>query len=95
MFALSFDLDVATAHEHHPKGSRQAYRDIERTLGQFGFERVQWSVYAANHEDLAKLFSAVDALKALDWFGRSVVDLRAFRMEQGSDFTEIVKRTAV
>lgn len=93
MFALSFDLDVAAARDCHPRGSRQAYRDIETTLREFGFERVQWSVYAANHEDLARLFRAIDALRALDWFGASVRDVRAFRMEQGSDFTGIMKRS--
>ena len=29
--------------------------------------------------------------KHLDWFGPSVKSMRAFRMEQGSDFTAIVK----
>ena len=65
--------------------------DIEKLLGQFGFKRIQWSVYAANHEDLAKLFGAIDGLRKLEWMGPSVVDLRAFRMEQGSDFTGVVK----
>lgn len=91
MFAISFDLDVAQARERHPRGSRQAYRDIELTLGRFGFERVQWSVYAANHEDLAELFRAIDALRAFDWFRSSVNDLRAFRMEQGANFTDVIR----
>ena len=93
MFALSFDLDVAVADERHPKGTRQAYRDIEKALGRFGFERVQWSVYAANHEDLATPFAAIDALRKFEWMGPSLVDLRAFRMEQGSDLTAIMKTT--
>jgi virulence-associated protein VapD len=91
MFALSFDLDVAEATRHHPRGSRQAYKDIEATLGSFGFRRVQWSVYAADHEDLARLYSAIDALRTYDWLRASLVDLRAFRMEQGADMTGIVR----
>jgi len=91
MFALSFDLDVAEAARSHPRGSRQAYKDIERTLGRFGFKRVQWSVYVADHEALARLYGAIDALRAHDWLGRSLADLRAFRMEQGADLTAIVK----
>jgi virulence-associated protein VapD len=51
----------------------------------------QWSVFAANDEDPANLFRAIDALRALEWFGPSVKNIRAFRMEQGSDFTAIVK----
>jgi len=92
MFVIAFDLTVADAQKHHPRSSRQAYLDIASTLEKLGFERVQWSVFAAKDEDLAKLFSAIDALRALEWFGPSVKNLRAFRMEQGSDFTPIVKR---
>jgi virulence-associated protein VapD len=62
-------------------------------LEKHGFERIQWSVYAANHEDLAMLFEAIDALRGMEWFGPSVRKLRAFRMEQGADFTAIVKKT--
>ena len=91
MFAIAIDLTVADAEEHHPKGQRQAYSDIAKSLRLYGFERVQWSVFAATNEDLANLFSAIDALRALRWFGPSVKNIRAFRMEQGSDFTAIVK----
>ena len=91
MFVIAFDLTIAEAKEHHPRSSRQAYLDIEKTLEKFGFERVQWSVFAATSEDLANLFSAIDALRGMTWFGPSVKNIRAFRMEQGSDFTAIVK----
>ena len=93
MFVIAYDLSVAVAHARHPKGSKQAYADIKTTLNRFGFERVQGSVYAAREEDLARLFQAIDALRALPWFGECVKSLRAFRMEQGSDFTAIVQGT--
>ena len=91
MFATAIDLSVADADRYHPKGERKAYSDIASTLRRFGFERVQWSVFAAKDEDLANLFRAIDALRAMPWFGPSVKNIRAFRMEQGSDFTAIVK----
>ena len=34
---------------------------------------------------------AIQALKAQPWFPLSVKDIRAFRVEQWSDFTPIVK----
>jgi len=77
MFVIAFDMTVADAQEHHPRSSRQAYLDIESTLEKFGFERVQWSVFASKDEDLANLFSAIDALRALKWFGPSVKNIRA------------------
>ena len=95
MFTIAFDMSVADTDKHHPKGSRQAYHDIEMTLGKFGFERIQRSVFAARNEDLANLFGALDALRSLGWFGPSVQNIRAFRMEQGSDFTALMQSADV
>jgi virulence-associated protein VapD len=39
----------------------------------------------------ATLFAAITALKAMPWFPGSVRDIRAFRVEQWSDFTPTVK----
>jgi virulence-associated protein VapD len=40
---------------------------------------------------MAKLFLAIQALQAKPWFPPSVRDIRAFRIEQWSDFTDLVK----
>lgn len=92
MFAIAIDMSVAAADAHHPQGQRKAYSDVARTLEAFGFRRVQWSVFATENEDLSNLFRAIEALRALKWFGPSVTSVRAFRMEQGADFTTIVRR---
>jgi virulence-associated protein VapD len=91
MFAIAFDLVVAEAEESHPKGSLQAYADMARALKGFGFERIQGSVYVTETEDMANLFSALLALRELPWFPASVRDIRAFRIEQWSDFTPLMK----
>jgi virulence-associated protein VapD len=52
---------------------------------------VQGSLYTNASEDLANLFAAIIALKALPWLPGSVRDIRAFRVEQWSDFTKLVK----
>ncbi|MGE9295420.1 MAG: virulence factor [Puniceicoccales bacterium] len=91
MFAIAFDLVVAEALRHHPKGVSQAYSDVGTTLGQFGFERVQGSLYTTESEDMANLFQAIQALKSMSWFSLCVRDIRAFRVEQWSDFTGVVK----
>ena len=87
MFAVAFDLVVDDTRRHHPKGVAQAYEDKGATLERFGFYRVQGSVYICEREDLANLFAAMNALKSLQWFTRCVRDIRAFRIEQWSDFT--------
>jgi virulence-associated protein VapD len=87
MFAIAFDLVVADTVKNHPKGVSQAYTDIGSTLGDYGFSRVQGSLYINASEDLANLFAAISALKALPWMPAGVRDIRAFRVEQWSDFT--------
>lgn len=91
MYAISFDLTVADTEKHHPKGVSQAYSDISSTLKRYGFERIQGSLYTNSDENMANLFQAMNALKALEWFPNSVRDIRAFRIEQWSDFTSSIK----
>lgn len=91
MFAVAFDLVVAETAHNHPKGVSQAYADIGSTLANFGFDRVQGSLYINASEDLANLFAAITALKGLPWLPASVRDIRAFRVEQWSDFTKLIK----
>lgn len=91
MFAIAFDPVVVETAQRHPKGVAQAYADIGSTLANYGFNRVQGSLYTTNSEDLANLFGAIMSLKALPWLPGSVRDIRAFRVEQWSDFTRLVK----
>ena len=91
MYAVSFDLVIADTEKNHPKGVSQAYAEIGQVLGKYGFERIQGSLYTSGNEDMANLFSAIYELKNLPWFADSVRDIRAFRIEQWSDFTATVK----
>ncbi|OGS92975.1 MAG: virulence factor [Gallionellales bacterium RBG_16_56_9] len=92
MYAVAFDLVVADTEQHHPKGVAQAYSDIGAILNEHGFRRVQGSLYLTDDEDMANLFLAIQALRSQSWFPKSVRDIRAFRIEQWSDFTLVVKR---
>ena len=91
MFAIAFDLVVADAEEHHPRGATAAYADIAITQRKFDFKRIQGSVYVTETDDMANLFAALLALKALPWLPPAVRDIRGFRIENWSDFTAIVK----
>lgn len=93
MFANAFDLVVADAERHDPKGTTQAYADIRKTLAGFGFEWKQGSVYLTTTDDLANLTASILALRSLPWFPLVVRDLRAFKVEHWSDFTPIVRQT--
>ena len=91
MYAIAFDLVVADTEQHHPKGVSQAYAEIGSILNEHGFRRVQGSLYVTDNENMANLFLAIQSLKAQLWFPMAVRDIRAFRIEQWSDFTAVVK----
>lgn len=93
MYAVAFDLTIADAEKYHPKGMAKAYMEIGAVLMEHGFRRGQGSLYVSDDEDMAKLFLAIQSLRNLSWFPKSVRDIRAFRVEQWSDFTELVKAT--
>lgn len=89
--SVAFDLVVSETEKHHPKGVTQAYTEIGAVLNDHQFRRIQGSLYVTDKEDMANLFLVIQALRALEWFPKSVRDIRAFRIEQWSDFTHVVK----
>ena len=95
MFAIAFDLVTAETRKWHPKGVSHAYADIGRTLARFEFEGIQGSVYLTKNGELANMYRAVEALKALPWLEKCVRDLRVFRIDYGSDFTPVMKEKIV
>jgi len=40
---------------------------------------------------LTLVYKAINKLSNIDWFKKSVRDIRAFKVEDWSDFTDIVK----
>ena len=91
MFAITFDLVVAEVKVHHPKAVNRAYEEVRRPLTKNGFVWKQGSVYINPDGGLVELFSAINDLKALPWFRASVRELRAFRMENNSEFSSLIR----
>lgn len=60
-------------------------------LKKCGFEWTQESVYLSVDNNLATVYKAIDTLRKTEWLKKSVRDIRAFKVEDWSDFTEIVK----
>ena len=88
MFAIAFDMVVSDLKEHYGEPYNNSYFEIRSVLRQFD---TQGSVYLTQNKDMANLFLAIDALKKIIWFKKSVRDIRAFRIEDWSDFTTVVK----
>lgn len=91
MFAISFDLIVNRLKADYGQPYNNAYYEIGRILRKFDFYNVQGSVYMTTNNDMSKLFRAMEALKKVSWFKSSVRDIRAFRVEDWSDFSSYFK----
>lgn len=91
MFATGFDLLLHETRAKHPKSVSQAYADIGAVLNRYGFSRIQGSVYVSQSDSLVSVTLAMNALKVLPWFAACVRDIRAFKVEHWSDFTDFMK----
>lgn len=92
MFAIAFDMIVKNLRENYGEPYNNAYYDISVMMEKYGFYRVQGSLYMTESEDFSSMFSAMMALKSVPWFRKSVRDIRAFRVENWSDFTAIIQQ---
>lgn len=91
MYAIAFDMTVDALKKHYGDPYNNAYYEIEKLLNDKGFERKQGSLYTSKEGEknpLRAVYSAIGALKEVEWFNRSVRDLRVFKVEDWSDFTE-------
>lgn len=87
MFAIAFDMDIKTLRTNYGEPYNNAYYEIKCILNRFGYYNAQGSVYLSNDEDMLNIVRTMNALKSIDWFRTSVRDIRAFRVENWSDFT--------
>ena len=93
MFAIAFDLVITDLKQHYGEPYNNAYFEIRKLLRQYGFFNVQGSVYLSEKDsDMTNLVNAILALKKVKWFKNSVRDVRGFKVEDWSNFTEIIKR---
>ena len=91
MYAISFDMLISDLRENYGDPYNNTHYEISNLLEKFDFYRTQGSVYLSQNNDLADLTRAMLALKSLTWFQKSVRDIRAFKVEDWSDFTGFMK----
>lgn len=91
MFAISFDMLISDLRQNYGEPYNNAYFEISNVLEKFGFFRTQRSVYLTENNDLVNVTRAMIELKSIEWFKNSVRDIRAFRVEDWSNFTEFMK----
>jgi virulence-associated protein VapD len=91
MFAISFDMVIVDLKKNYGEPYNNAYFEIGKTLRKYDFFSTQGSVYLSTNTDMANLFRAMNELKKIPWFKDSVRDIRAFRVEDWSNFTDFMK----
>lgn len=93
MYAISFDLKVDELKQYYGEPYNQAYYELQKELSALGFEWVQGSVYinTENVNGIAHIYRVIEKLSSIEWFKESVRDIRAFKVEDWSDMTDIVK----
>lgn len=93
MYALAFDLRIEDLKKYYGEPYNKAYDEVRQELEAIGFEWTQGSVYMslAKENTLTLVYKAINRLSNIEWFKKSVRDIRAFKVEDWSDFTEIVR----
>ena len=91
MFAIAFDMVMSDLKQNYGDPYNTAYFDISNIMEKYGFYRAQGSLYLTENRDMANLFRAIEALKKTEWFRKSVRDIRTFRVEDWSNFTDFMK----
>ena len=86
-------MDIKELRNSYGEPYNNAYYEIKLLLRRFSFYNTQGSVYLTDKDDMANLFAAIYTLKRIDWFRLSVRDIRAFKVENWSDFTQVVKES--
>ncbi len=95
MYALSFDMEIAKLKEHYGEPYNKAYDEIRVTMSELGFDWTQGSLYISKSDknNLTSVYKVINKLSSIKWFKESVKDIRAFKVEDWSDFTEVVKNS--
>ncbi len=91
MYALSFDMGITDLKEYYGEIYNNAYYEIRKILIKDGFEWIQGSTYLTRSDNLINLTRAIIDLKDIEWFRKSVRDIRGYRVEEWSDFTDLVR----
>lgn len=93
MYAISFDIDTSKLRENYRECYNNFENEVKDLMEGLGFIEINWLLYFSKNEknDLTTVYKVINKLSNVQWFSDSVRDIRAFKVEDWSDFTEIVK----
>jgi len=90
MYAIAFDMLISDLKTHYGERYHRAYTEIKKVMLKNDFHWIQGSTYVTD-KSLFAVTRTMNALNEIDWFRKSVRDIRAFKIEDGSDFTSMFK----
>jgi len=88
VYAIAFDLDTTTAERLCGQNWRgMCYTKIASVFAEFGFTRVQGSVYFGdqNSDAVHCVMAVQEADRRFKWFAPAVRDLRMLRVDEDND----------
>lgn len=93
MYAIAFDMKIDDLRKNYGDPYNPAYDEIRQEMEDLGFEWTQGSLYISTNpkNTLTTVYKAINRLSNIEWFKKSVRDIRAFKVEDWSDFTDVVK----
>lgn len=93
MYALTFVVNSKELDTKHEEEFLLSYLDMQKELKSCGLTRLVGDIYVTeNKNSLASLYKAIRQLKKMDWFINCVSNVCAFKIDDISDFTQIVKK---
>lgn len=95
MYAIIFDFDTDSLKKEYGADVHKAYDEICEELSILGFKWNPGGIYTNNssNDSLSAVYIAIKKLSSINWFKNSVRYIQAFKIEDFSDFTAIVKNS--
>ena len=96
MYAIAFDMDLASLHQHYGDHYNEASTTIRKVLQRHGFTWQQGGVYFGDEHvnAVSCVLAAIDLSQSLPWFSGSVRDIRMLRIEELNDLMPAVQQVA-
>lgn len=93
MYAISFELNTKKLKNCYDGPFDKAYYEIRMIMDECGFDWTRDELYIlkSNKNTLVYVYKAIHALSQIPWFKESVIGVIAYKVEDWTDFTDIVK----
>lgn len=89
MYGVTFDLQTEELIRYYGENYKEAYKEINKVLADLGFTWQQGSFYVSEprSDGFNLIIMMQQTLYHIEWFRKSVRDIRAFEIHNWSDLT--------